>query len=568
MSTGIEKLKQNAESNRVDISATGKHRNITPVDLSQKKTTEDSVDDRIEVDLTAEFDPEPKSEQIHESLAKDILEGENSPFAKYVAEKEKEYHERMATYEQEQEMKEEEEESSNGISLDEEVEEFGTESSYAGETAVLGEEDERKIELVDAEKKKVIQDIVIDKEDIHEIAESTEESEDVKTESVKEVKVEPVKEEVETPDIDLNITEVKASNDIEIIDEEEESTNEIDQDDMLKHLQKLATERLKPISQSLNISSFTVLKKPTANIKNLETEQVKAAKWVIPTQDSVVLMKEFLGSELESLREFSEDAASVSQLYRKYKTIYDHIVSPKPATYEAWLKSTPYSDIDHYFFAVYIASFKGANFIPLDCKEKGCEKTFLTEDLPIMKMVKFDTNEAKEKFVGLYESEATPAGKGIYCSEIVPLSRKIAIGFKDASVYSLFEIASLDAKDKDKYSSILEFIPYIDALYIIHEEDQTLEPVGYKIYPENANKTVKSKIATFFKVLKNLSVDEFTPIRSFVRSITTKNEGIRYVYPSVDCPHCGKPTKEVATTAEELVFTRYQLSALVNTSLK
>ena len=41
-----------------------------------------------------------------------------------------------------------------------------------------------------------------------------------------------------------------------------------------------------------------------------------------------------------------------------------------------------------------------------------------------------------------------------------------------------------------------------------------------------------------------------------------------YVYPSVTCPKCGKETKEQISSAEELVFIRYQLGALVNTSLK
>lgn len=552
--SGIDELKQNAtEPVRINIGAeSGKRKPIVLKNVDEPTPSSE----RIEVDLTAEF-PKEQPEEIHESYVKDILDGEDSPFGKYLKEKKDEYEERMATYEQEKELLEEAEEESE-LDSDEEVD-FGTDS-------LANNLNNDYDESLDEEEDEIAQ-INVQKEDLGDLVESSDEEESYDEEKEVEEKTEEAEEEIENPDIDLNVTNIESKKEDIEIEEEDDSVNDVDQDEMLKHLQKLATERLKPVSQSLNISSFTVLKKPTAKI-NIATEQVKAAKWVIPTQDSVVLMKEFLGSELETLREFSEDTTSVSQLYRKYRTIYDHIASPKPATYEAWLKTTPYSDIDHYFFAVYIASFKGANYIPLDCQEKGCNKTFLTEDVPIMNMVKFATNEAKEKFVKLYESEATPAGKGIYCSEIVPLSNKIAIGFKDASIYSLFEIASLTQKDRDKYSSIVEFIPYIDALYIINEENKTLEPVGYKIFPDNATKTVKSKISTFFKVLKNLSVDEFTPIKSFIRSITSRSEGIGYIYPSVDCPYCGKPTKEIPTSAEELVFTRYQLSALVNTSLK
>lgn len=555
----IEELRKNAV--RVDMAQPQRHTVVLPKNNQQQEET----DDRISINLSEIAPKEEPDPNIHESLAKDILEGPDSLMAKYIEEKTQEYNDRMATYEQEMEMKAEEE-AEQEDKLSEETSEFGIESVYNEPVSMTQAPSNIKVESEDLS--------VLESEDMEEDEEEYETTNDLPDteDSDKKADVDDIKkveEVVETPDIDLDVASVE--NDVTFessIVEEDDSANPVDQDEVLENLKALATERLKPVSRSLNISSFTVLKKPTANISSIKTEQVKAAKWVLPVQNSIVLMKEFLGSELESLREYSEDSSSVTSLYRKYKTIYDHIVSPKPATYEQWLKSTPYSDIDHYFFAVYIASFKGANYIPLDCKHKGCEKTFLTEDTDIMKMVKFNTNDAKNKFVELYQTEQTPAGKGIYSSEIVPLSDTIAIGFKDASIYSLFEIASMSQKDREKYSSIIEFIPYIDALYIIHQENQTLEPVGYKIYPDNANKTVKSKIKVFNDVLKNLSVDEFTPIRSYVRAITTRTEGISYIYPSVECPYCNTPTDEVPVSAEELVFTRYQLAALVNTSLK
>ena len=550
----IDELQKNAV--KVEMTQPQRHRVVLPKNKMNEQPKSSNSDDRLTIDLTDIEQKVDESDEIHESLAKDILEGPGSLLDKYINEKTEEYHERMALFDQEKELLEEEEEMRNENGEIEESE-FGIESVNEEPVAMQVVEEDITIETEDvsdlneANTDEVVVDEAIDKDTV-------------------ENKVEETKKEViEAPDIDLDVTNVETETTFESsIIEEDESANQVDQEEVLEHLKALATERLKPVSRNLNISSFTVLKKPTANINAIKTEQVKAAKWVLPTQNSIVLMKEFLGSELEALREYSEDSSSVTSLYRKYKCVYDHIVSPKPATYEQWLKTTPYTDTDHYFFAVYIASFKGANYIPLDCKNKGCEKTFLTEDTPIMKMVKFATEEAKNKFTELYQSEQTPAGKGIYSSEIVPLSDTIAIGFKDASIYSLFEIASMSQKDREKYSSILEFVPYIDALYIIHQENQTLEPVGYKIFPDNANKTVRSKIKVFNDVLKNLTVDEFTPIRSYVRSITSKNEGISYVYPSIECPYCGTPTEELDVSAEELVFTRYQLAALVNTSLK
>ena len=109
-------------------------------------------------------------------------------------------------------------------------------------------------------------------------------------------------------------------------------------------------------------------------------------------------------------------------------------------------------------------------------------------------------------------------------------------------------------------------IPYIDSLYII--DGTSLIPVGYKIYADNVNKSIRSKIATYAKVLSTLTVDEFTPVRSYIAEIMNRGNDISYIYPSVTCPKCGKPTREIPASAEELVFIRYQLGALANTSLK
>jgi hypothetical protein len=42
---------------------------------------------------------------------------------------------------------------------------------------------------------------------------------------------------------------------------------------------------------------------------------------------------------------------------------------------------------------------------------------------------------------------------------------------------------------------------------------------------------------------------------------------ISYIIPELECPACGKKIDETNTSATQLVFTRYQLGALVNTTL-
>ena len=379
------------------------------------------------------------------------------------------------------------------------------------------------------------------------------------------------KEEYDAKDIDLT-ADIASTFEMEDIEEEETdpSTNvaPVDNQEVLKNLQKLATEKLKPVSQRLDISSFTVLKKPVKNINPIfEESSARVVKWVLPAQESTVLMKEFSGAEIEKLREYSENGRSIDSLNRRYNMIYEHIVSPKPATFEQWLKSTPFEDVDHYFFSIYMASFKGANYLPMDCPNKECGETFITDDINIMDMVKFDTKEAKAKFTELYQSETTPAGKGIYCSEIVPISDKVAIGFRQPSIYNIFEIASLDDKTRSNYSTFLEYVPFIDELYMIDAVNGAIAPIGYTTYADNAQKNTRSKILKFDQVFSSLSVDEFGIIKAYVRAIGEKTTGLRYVYPAVECPKCHKETNEIQASGEELVFTRYQLGALVTTSL-
>lgn len=567
--SGIEDLKQGVEIgnddrervNMMNLSEPHSRTKKTEMreGMAEPKSNSINIDtsSRIEADLTGmpRGDENQPGVELKESLTKDILEGENSMFAKYKVEKIKEMEERMAQFEQEQELEEDETEneedlvtgsliensSSNGVDL------VSTDINYA-------------VDIEDVSNLPNIADT-----GVLNIMTTEAGPEPL---NVIEVQTEPIKEEkVENPDIDLDIKSTDAG--LEGIEfENEEDVQEQDSNEILKHLQKLVTEKLKPVSKSLDLSSYTVLKKPSANTKILQQQQVKVAKWVLPNQESVVLMKEYLGSELEALREFSEDNTSFSQLSRKYRSIYDHIVSPKPSTYEAWAKSTPFSDIDHYFFAVYISAFKGANFLPADCPDPKCKETFLTNDIAVMDMVKFSDEKAKEKFLDLYKSESMPTGKGLYCTEMIPLSNTVAIGFKEPSVYSLFEIASLDQKFKEKYSSIIEYIPYIDSVYIIDNDNKQIIPVGYKVYPDNAIKTVKSKIQQFNKALKSLNIDEFGAIKAFMRAINTREVGMTYQYPEIICPKCGKQIEAKSATAEELVFTRYQLGALVNTSLK
>ena len=355
-----------------------------------------------------------------------------------------------------------------------------------------------------------------------------------------------------------------------IVSEEDSAANDEDSEEVLKNLQKMITEKIKPISTKLDLSSFTIVKKPISNISDIVSDtSSRVIKWVLPNQKAIVKMKDFTGAELEKLREYSEDPRSVDQLNRKYKMVYDHIVSPKPQNFVTWLKTTPFSDLEHYFFAVYIANYKGSNFLPVDCSDTTkCKNTWVTDDINIMDMVKFEKDEDKKKFEEIYHSEQTAAtGKGVYCTQAVAISDKFAFAFKEASIYNIIEDRLIDARTREKYSEFVDYLPYIDEIYVIDHDSHGLIPITYRRFNDNAVRDIRSKIQKYATVFETLSADEFGPVKAYIRAISERNDGISYNYPELTCPKCGAVVNAEPASAEALVFTRYQLGSLTSTLL-
>ena len=63
----------------------------------------------------------------------------------------------------------------------------------------------------------------------------------------------------------------------------------------LKKLKALATEKLKPAAKALDLRSFSIVRKATSNVSFLKDNPISVAKWVLPNQGSIVLVKEYLG---------------------------------------------------------------------------------------------------------------------------------------------------------------------------------------------------------------------------------------------------------------------------------
>lgn len=438
----------------------------------------------------------------------------------------------------------------------------------------------------DDEVNNIVEDLDTEEEVVEE--EITEEvTEDKEEENVEEKKKPKKKTAVFADDIemeeDLTYSEIehdddKKDEDDEVFDSEvvdiEDDTDE--NEETIQLIKDQITERLKPVSKKLDISSFSVVKKPTMNIRSLDqSDNLKVSKWVCYDQKSSFLMKEFLGSELELIRQLSASARNTDDpqvyqhLMQRYTMIYNHIVSPKPATVEAWLSNTSLYDIDDYFFGIYISAFKDTNFIPVDCQNSACNNTFLSENLPIMNMVKFPNEDVKKEFTKIYKSEPVSNNNGLFATEVIPISNNVAIGFRQRNTYNEIQKLLLDTAFINQYILTVDIISYIDAIYIMDIENKQLTPVGYKEYVGNPTKTLKSKIRKYHTVLSTLSSDEYNTLASYRAEIERKESQDRplYTIPEIKCSKCGSVNPESETSAESLVFTRCQLAALSNTSI-
>lgn len=331
-------------------------------------------------------------------------------------------------------------------------------------------------------------------------------------------------------------------------------------EDRLESLKALVSKKIKPVSRKLDISGFTVAAKGTVSNAIFDTKtSVAVAKWILPATGITIQMKQISGADIESIREDIErgDVRSALQI------IYNHIVSPKPKSFEMWLKSTANADYDHLFMALYIASFSDSNFIPLDCVNEKCGKTYLTDNIKISDMIHYTSDENKKKFLDLYKSDRFES-KGLYATSIIPISNKFAIAFKEPSLYDIqIERQYFDNAFTRKYERTINYVPYINRIYAIDYNSKQLVPVAYVGYNNDLAKTSRSKIERYDSILNTFSADEHSMIAAYVNKIDERTDWVTYRIPETTCSFCGAVHPASGDiTASSLVFLRSRLAVL------
>lgn len=390
-----------------------------------------------------------------------------------------------------------------------------------------------------------------------EIEEEYEETENLKVEN--QPKAVPKKKSI-TSRID-RITRSYMAIPVEDEEDDVEVKETEDNDESINILKNMIAQKIKPVSIKTDITGFTVAKKGTMSTEILAIDQAAFAKWPLPATGITVSMREISGANLENLRGYLD--RNMPDNRSALKIIYDHIVSPKPDNFEAWLKSIAYADYDNLFMLVYISAFADANFLPVDCTSDTCGKPYLTDSLPIMDMVKFKNEETEQKFWDLYNEEPSNA-KALYTTEIVPISNSFAIGLKEPSLYSvLIEPQYFNSDFTEKYAQTVRYFPYIDNLYWIDAERKTLVPIKWKVYDNNVAKSVRSRVRRYDKIVNGLTSDQHALILAYINAINDRIDWFNYRMPETTCPHCGQVIDaDDSYTALNLVFLRNRLAVL------
>lgn len=393
-----------------------------------------------------------------------------------------------------------------------------------------------------------------------------------KTKEQVEDRIRPTVQEVSyTPP--TKMTSVLDDADFADLDDEatEKELEEFGETEGMKRLRREINEKIQPIANPVDLRNMRIIKDktPVTTSMALQHRQPESViNWVLYNGKRSIKMRRFSGKDMERLTDALDNRVlSMANVRDAYSLIWEHDMSPnKPASLEAWMKVTPFTDDDHLFMAAYVATFASSNFVPYSCRsgkivnEKKCENMWLSDNTPIMDMVKFKSPAVRGEFEGILHSEANYSAD-FYQTQLFQISDSYVIGTKLPSLFDVhMEPASMSLEDRQKFAPYLGLVQYIDAIYLITEEG--LREIEPKAYPNNMAKNLKSKIFTYGKIIDTLTEDQYSILYASISEMIKDTDEVTYRLPASTCDHCGTVIEEEERSAKELLFTRHQLTPL------
>lgn len=364
----------------------------------------------------------------------------------------------------------------------------------------------------------------------------------------------------------------ESDEDLELDSEEDVEAETVDE--IRERLKKQAS-KLKSTSGKADTSQFKIRKKAISSSSLLsrmsKVKTQKTADWPLLATGRCHTFSEVSGPELEALQKTIQSSNSLNGIIASLRLIYNHIVDDNKPGFEKWCKLTKYEDLESLYFGLYKACYGDVNLIGRSCikdendeHDMHCNKTSVI-DTPIDSMYKIEDEEAKELFNKLLQQDTTTS-KTTIDSEIFNISDDFAIAYSDPTLYTtLIQFSSLSEKLIQKHEAMLNTMAYIDGFYYIDYETKEYVPIEYKIYPDNLNKTIMSKLKVYIEICKLITSDQYDTMVTKITTNADKESKITYVLPEAVCPECGATIpEEPAGNMLELLFTHRQLTAIAN----
>ena len=431
--------------------------------------------------------------------------------------------------------------------------------------------------------------IAIDDEDGSEEVDDYEESSDSGNEDTTEVEEEddPTENDEETePDEDKPETTVSIEKEMSsgnILNDLNDETidDDIDDDDpddnaeaeeessakILKEIGSQIKDKIAPIKKTIDLSKFTIAKKSMNAQKVMKLaikDHQKIADWIMYSSRRPISVTGLSGPEILKLNPENSNRNKLNTFRDIFRIIYDHVYDANKPEFETWLKQTKFVDLQHIYFALYMATFGGSNFITYSCP--NCKKVFI-KDVPFENMIKYKDDSVKERVANILKMDTTSPSKNTYNVDLIQVSDSYVFGVRAPSLWNVvIETASLSEKFLSKHSDLIDIVSYIDSIYMIDYSTNGLIPVDVNADPNDQAKSSLRRIKIFYDIIHSLSSEEFYAFR---KKLNEYDEGgmddITYMIPGCNCPDCAA---EIAANEEVgpdgMLFLRHQLAAFVN----
>jgi len=368
--------------------------------------------------------------------------------------------------------------------------------------------------------------------------------------------------------------------DMGFLDEDEkqndESSDEDDKTEEIKqNIRQEMAKNFRPVANQLDLSKFTIAKKPIAAAKvinSIKNKPIECADSVLYDLDRPIRMSAWGPLEIQSINPQNVQSGNYNAFVEnKMRLAYEHIIDAnKPKSFESWAMSTPNTVMDDLMFAAYKATFGNANMVTFNCSDDNCQHVFI-ESVPISSMIKFRNDEVKQKYYDILHHGNVDSTSQEYSVDLYQASDEYVFGLKTPSLYNTYiETSLIDRAFAEKYNTLLLLLTYIDDAYLIDKETNTLIPIDTKPIATDKVTTYKRRVKTFAAILKHLTSDQLQALsvetdKYDMTKLDDNNNPIKnitYVFPECRCKKCGKKIDEVEVAPDNMLFTRHQLGLM------